>query len=74
MWLIFMINLVIDYLFTFDIDNILEVLHTDYFNCSVSQELPDWWISEEEKAVHARELEMIGKMIDGLQYDYGDTE
>lgn len=73
MWLIFMINLVIDYLFTFDIDNILEVLYTDCFNCSVSLELPDWWVSEEEKVVHARELEMICEMVDGLHYDYGDT-
>lgn len=73
MWLIFMINLAIDYLFTFDIDNILEVLLTDHFNYSISQELPDWWMSKEEKASHARELEVINEMIDGLQYDYGDT-
>lgn len=68
-----MIRIQADYVFIFDLDNVLDQLNRTQFDSIMTLEAADWWSSPDEKAYHRELLAEINKEIELYQFDYEDT-
>lgn len=68
-----MIRIQADYVFIFDLDNVLDQLNRTQFDSIMTLEAADWWSSPDEKAYHRELLVEINKEIELYQFDYEDT-
>lgn len=69
-----MIRLQIDYMFIFDVDNVLALLDDDRYDYAIIEELPDWWAHPEERSRALMMINRIDNMVAALHYDIGDTD
>ena len=69
-----MISIRIDKVMIYDIDTVAHALSKDILDYTMTLEAADWWSSQEEKRVAAGDLLATYRMLDLLNYDFGETE
>ena len=68
-----MIRIQADYVFIFDLDNILNELNRIRFDSIMALDTPDWWTPPDEKEYHRGLLIEVNKEIELYQFDYEDA-